>query len=382
VRTVRIPLSKRLPRQGMRRWGIVLSAMLMSSILLAACGENSPSILNPQGPVANQESNLFWFILIVATIVFVIVEGLLIYSIVRFRERPNMPLPRQVHGNNTLEIAWTVGPSLFLFAVLVATIYTMFNLGNISNNSPIGQLEVRVVGHQWWWEFDYMNSNPQIVTADELVVPQGTLIHTLLKSDNVIHSFWVPQVTGKTDVVPGHNNDKLFRADTPGTYRGLCTEYCGLNHAHMSFNLIVMTPSDYMTWLSGQEKAAQTPTDAAAVAGMKLFTGSGGCFACHGIVGVNLNSFTDSKAAGLVGPNLTHFGSRHILAGDVLQWSPQSCQVVTDSSGNASIKNPDGCGLYQWLKDPRGVKPENDMVIRQLSPTEIAQLIAYLESLT
>ncbi len=217
MRTVRI-----LKKHRVRRWGIVLSAMLMSSILLAACGESSPSILNPQGPVANQESNLFWFILIVATIVFVIVEGLLIYSIVRFRERPNMPLPRQVHGNNTLEIAWTIGPSVFLFAVLIATIYTMFNLGNISNNSPIGQLEIRVVGHQWWWEFDYTNTNPQIITADELVVPQGTLIHTLLKSDNVIHSFWVPQVTGKTDVVPGHNNDKLFRADTPGTYRGLC----------------------------------------------------------------------------------------------------------------------------------------------------------------
>jgi cytochrome c oxidase subunit 2 len=381
VRTVRIPLSKRLPRQRMRRWGIVLSAMLMSSILLAACGETSPSILNPQGPVANQESNLFWFILIVATIVFVIIEGLLIYSIVRFRERPGMPLPRQVHGNNRLELAWTIGPSLFLFAVLIATIYTMFNLSNISNNSSIGQLEVRVVGHQWWWEFDYMNSNPVIVTADELVVPQGTLIHTVLESNNVIHSFWVPQVTGKTDVVPGHNNDKLFRADTTGTYRGLCTEYCGLNHAHMSFNLIVMKTSDYMNWLSLQQQMAKTPTDSTALAGMKIFTSSGGCVGCHGIVGVNLKSFNDPTANGLVGPNLTHFGSRRILAGDVLPWDPKDCVVVTDSSGNPSIQNPDGCGLYQWLKDPQAVKPENDMHIRQLSPTEIAQLIAYLESL-
>src|SRR6266853_4521556 len=121
--------------RGMKRWGVLLSALLLSSLLLAACGGNSPSILNPSGPVALQESNLFWFILVVATIVFVIVEGLLIYSIVRFRERPNMPLPRQVHGNNKLEIAWTVGPSFFLFAVLIATIYTMFNLYSFNTGS-------------------------------------------------------------------------------------------------------------------------------------------------------------------------------------------------------------------------------------------------------
>ena len=362
--------------RGVKRWTTIVAALLLSSILLAACGENSPSILNPQGPVASKEAGLFWFILVVATIVFVAVEGVLIYSIIRFRERPNMPNPRQLHGNNTIELAWTIAPSIFLFAVLIGTIYTMFNLGNISGQGRT--LEIKVVAHQWWWEFDYANDN--VVTADELVVPVGTVIHTTLESQNVIHSFWIPQITGKTDVVPGHMNDKLFRADTVGTYRGICTEYCGLQHAHMSFDLIVMSQDGYISWLHNQQNNAITPTDPNAVAGMKIFTTTGGCVGCHGIVGVNLKSFSDPAASGLRGPNLTHFGTRRLIAGLVLTWDPQSCVVVSGSSG-PTIQNPSACGLYQWLQDPQAVKPGNDMAIGKLSDTQIAELIAYLESL-
>src|SRR6266567_2192428 len=147
--------------RGTKRWVVIVAAMLLSSLLLSACAENSPSVLNTFGPVAAREASLFWFTLIVATIVFVIVEGVLIYSIFRYRERPNSPNPEQIHGNTTLEIAWTVAPSLFLFAVLIGTIYTMFGLAQ-----PAGpNVEVRVVGHQWWWEFDYVHEN--FTTADE-----------------------------------------------------------------------------------------------------------------------------------------------------------------------------------------------------------------------
>ncbi|HVB75676.1 MAG TPA: cytochrome c oxidase subunit II [Ktedonobacteraceae bacterium] len=369
--------------RGVKRWATILSALFLSSILLAACDQNTPSILNPKGPVAAKEAGLFWFILVVATIVFVVVEGMLIYSIVRFRERPNSPAPRQIHGNNTIEMIWTIVPSLFLFAVLIGTIYTMFNLSDISGQGRT--LQITVVGHQWWWEFDYTNDG--IVTADELVVPVGTVIHTTLESQNVIHSFWIPQITGKTDVVPGHSNDKLFKADTIGTYRGICTEFCGLQHAHMSFLLVVKSQSEYISWLHNQQQAAQTPTSGAALAGYKLFTGSGGCVSCHGIVGVNLNSsdlqHLTAKYGGItpVGPNLTHFATRTSIAGLVLSWNPQSCVVSTDSSGNAVIQNQSACGLYQWLHDPQGVKPGNDMQIRQLSDTEVAELVAYLEAL-
>src|SRR5713226_4909339 len=128
--------------RGMKRWGVILAALLLSSLLLAACGENSPSTLNPAGPVADREAGLFWFILVVATIVFVAVEGVLIYSIVRFRERPNSPTPKQIHGNTTIEVIWTIAPSLFLFAVLVGTVYTMFGLAQ-----PAGRnIEVRSAG--------------------------------------------------------------------------------------------------------------------------------------------------------------------------------------------------------------------------------------------
>src|SRR5713101_9464034 len=168
--------------RGMKRWGILLSAMFLSSLLFAGCGGNSPSILNPEGPVADREAGLFWFILVVATIVFVFVEGWLIFSIVRYRERPNMPQPRQIHGNNTVEIIWTVAPSIFLFAVLAGTIYTMFGLQNISGSNP--PVEVQVVGHQWWWEFNYPHDH--VVTADTLYIPRGSVITADLISNNVI----------------------------------------------------------------------------------------------------------------------------------------------------------------------------------------------------
>jgi cytochrome c oxidase subunit 2 len=361
--------------RGAKRWGIALSALLLASLLLSACGGDSPpSILNTAGPVAAKEEGLFWFILVVATIVFVGVEGLLIWSIVRYRERPNSPMPKQTHGNNTIELIWTVVPSIFLFAVLIGTIYTMFSL-----NQPAGRaLNIQVVGHQWWWEFDYENAN--ITTADELVVPTGTIVHLDLKSDNVIHSFWVPQLTGKTDVVPGHNNTKWFQADTPGTYRGECTEFCGLQHANMEFSVRALTPNAYATWLTAQQQAAQNASNPNAQAGQKLFQ-TAGCVGCHGIVGVNLKSFNDPTANALIGPNLTHFGSRRLIAGGVLSWDPNSCQV-TGSGNNVHIVNQSSCNLYKWLHDPQAVKAGNDMNIRQLSDTEIAQLVAYLESLT
>jgi cytochrome c oxidase subunit 2 len=374
---VRMPLFHRMKRRG-----VLFSTLLLSSLLLAACGGNSPSILNPAGPVAGKEAGLFWFILVVATIVFVAVEAALIYSIVRFRERPNAPAPRQIHGNNTVELIWTIAPSIFLFAVLIGTIYTMFNLRQISGTGR--PVDVKVVGHQWWWEFDYVNEG--IVTADELHIPVGTVINASLQSTNVIHSFWVPELFGKTDVVPGHNNTSVFSADKTGTYRGLCTEYCGLQHAHMNFNVIVQSQDDYNAWVTAQQQAAAAkPTDQNALAGQNLFLGSGGCQGCHGIVGVNLKDYSHLKsggsASGLIGPNLTHFGSRSFIGGGVLAWDPASCVVVAGSDGKPKIQNPGACGLYQWLKDPQGVKPGNDMTIRSLSDTEIAQLIAYLETL-
>ncbi|MDQ2716157.1 MAG: cytochrome c oxidase subunit II [Chloroflexota bacterium] len=343
-----------MPRiRGMNRWGLVLSTLILSSLLLVACGGTPPSTLNPAGPVANEESILFWFILVVATLVFVIVEGVLIWSIIRYRERPNMPTPRQTHGNTKLEIWWTIAPSIFLFAVLVFTIRTMFVLAD----PPAGSrtLQITAVGHQWWWEFDY--ANQKITTADDLYVPVGTAVEVQLSSNNVIHSFWIPELTGKTDVVPGHNNSKWFQGDRVGIYRGECAEFCGAQHAHMDFNVHVLSNNDFLTWVSGQQQdqaaTANTP-------GGKLFK-SMGCTACHGIVGINLSSFQDPKATALIGPNLTHFGGRDLIAGGVLENTPAN--------------------LTKWLQDPQGVKPGSDMIIGQLTPGQISTLVDFLENL-
>jgi cytochrome c oxidase subunit II len=378
---VRMPIFR-----GMKHWGKIIPVVLLSSLLFAACGGNSPTILSPTGPVASQEAGLFWFILSVATFIFVIVEGVLIWSIIRYRERPNSPAARQIHGNNTVEFIWTVVPSLFLFAVLAGTIYTMFGLQNIpSTNGSIPKINVRAVGHQWWWEFDYPNQH--VVTADTLYIPQGSVVQMDLLSNNVIHSFWVPSITGKTDVIPGHNNQKIFRADVTGEYRGECAEYCGTQHAHMNFNVVVLNTNAFNTWLSNEQQAAVAPTDALALQGQKIFAGS--CTGCHGIVGVDLNSFDATKtnsglaASSLVGPNLTHFAERNLIAGGILMasdghnWANDpACQLV-----NGQLADKNNCGLYQWLHDPQGVKPGNDMVIGSLSDTQIYALIAYLQGL-
>lgn len=380
---MRMPIFRR-----MKHWGAIIPVVLLSSLLFTACGGNSPTILNPTGPVAGQEAGLFWFILAVATFVFVAVEAVLIWSIVRYRERPNTPAPRQIHGNNTVEIIWTVAPSIFLFAVLAGTIYTMFNLNNVSStNGSIPEIRVTAVGHQWWWEFDYPNQH--VKNADTLFLPQGSVVRMDLQSNNVIHSFWVPSITGKTDVIPGHDNQKIFRADQVGEYRGECAEYCGTQHAHMNFNVIVLDTNAFNTWMSNEQQSAKTPTNALALQGQKLFAGSGGCTGCHGIVGVNLNSFDAAKtnnglaATALVGPNLTHFAERRLIAGGILiagdghNWANDpACQIV-----NGHLADKNNCGLYQWLHDPQAVKPGNDMVISSLSDSQIYALIAYLQSL-
>ena len=341
-----------------KRWVIIVSAMLLSSFLLAACGENSPSILNPAGPVAASEATLFYVILVIATFIFIVVEAALIYSIFRFRERPNSPAPRQIHGSNTIELAWTIAPSIILFIVLGATIYTMFNL--YPSGSP--QLQVKVVAHQWWWEFDYPGYH--IITADTMHIPAGTIINAELYSDNVIHSFWVPALSGKLDVIPGHDNRLLFKADMTAagnTYPGECVEFCGSQHAHMHFDVVVDNKDSFQTWISGQQQMALTPAGSTLAAqGEKVFAQQ--CVGCHGIVGVDETSYNDPNTHfAVAAPNLTHFGSRDLIAGGVLPNTPAN--------------------LATWLANPQAVKPGVDMPDLGLSQAQINALVAYLESL-
>jgi cytochrome c oxidase subunit 2 len=373
---VRMPLFR-----GTKRWPLVVAGLFLSSMLLAACGENSPSILNTAGPVAQSESGVFYLILIIATIIFVGVESWLLYSIFRYRERPGMPNPRQIHGSTKVEVLWTVIPAVILFIVLAITISGLFSVAA----QPPGQaLDVEVIGHQWWWEFYYPEYH--FTTADTLHIPVNTIIHADLYSNNVIHSFWVPALTGKTDVIPGHDNTKWFKANKTGTYLGLCAEYCGLQHANMKFQVSVDTPDAFNTWVSQQQQAAVSPpAGSLAAQGEKIFAQQ--CTSCHGIVGVNLPSpvargevdpsvacndpNNPNAAVCKVGPNLTHFGSRNLIAGGVLTIDWSKCQPGGDLSN---------CALAQWLSNPQAVKPGNDMQV-SLTPDQIKALVAYLESL-
>ncbi len=378
---MRMPVFRRT-----KRWLLVLSSLFLSSIVLTACGENSPSILNTFGPVAADESVLFWVILIVSSIVFVAVEGTLVFSIFRFRERPGAPNPVQRHGNTTLEIAWTAIPTVVLFIVLFFTIRGLIQVSPQSQPVDPNTVNVTVVGHQWWWEFDY--DQYSVDTADTLQVPANTVIHLNLFSNNVIHSFWVPALTGKTDVIPGHDNTKWFVANSSAvgkTFTGLCAEYCGTQHANMRFDVKVVTMNQFKTWISEQQQQAVTPAASSlASQGEAVFKST--CTGCHGIVGVDIKSYpntekycndSDAKdlnsADCLVGPNLTHFGSRDLIAGGVLTNNKDQCDPT----------DPDlfqHCNLAKWLQNPQAIKPGNDMIIN-LNQTQIRELVAYLEGL-
>jgi cytochrome c oxidase subunit 2 len=348
------------PNKRNRR-GLLTLIPLVIALALAGCGvstnvndiQHTPNILDPQGPIAFTESNLFWFILIVSTFVFVVVVSALIYSVIRFRARPGGPEAQQFHGNTRVEIAWTIVPSVILLAVLVATITTMFSIQEPPTTPST--ITVNAIGHQWWWEFQYPND--RVVTADEMWIPTDTVVHINLISDNVIHSFWVPQLGGKTDVIPGHDNTMWLKATNAGWYRGECAEFCGTQHAHMDFLVHAVSQSDYQAWLTRQQAPAATPaTGTLAEQGAAYFVSSP-CIGCHQINGV-----TNSSGARLIGPNLTHFGSRQWIAGGVVNNTPEN--------------------LAAWIRDAQAVKPGVDMPsFPNLTQTQIDELVAYLDSL-
>jgi cytochrome c oxidase subunit 2 len=329
-----------------RRWAAPGASLFL---LLAACAKKAPqSTLDPKGDVARRIANLINPVFIVAGVVFVLVQGLIVVAIVKFRARPDSPEPQQIHGNTRLEVGWTLVPALILLAVAVPTIKTIFDLAK----TPANPVNVTVIGHQFWWEYRYTDLG--VVTANELRMPAGRPVELTLNSVDVIHSYWIPPLGGKTDVVPGRNNHMHLEADKPGEYLGQCTEFCGASHANMRAKAIAMTPGDFDAWVAGQRAAAATPADGTVAAdGMALFA-TKGCSGCHTVQGVS---------AGVVGPNLTHIASRTTFAG--------------------SIFDRNDANLRKWLTNPQAEKPGNAMKIpgAPLTPDEITKLIGYLDSL-
>lgn len=322
-------------------------SLVLFAMVAAACAANAPQdTLKPAGPNARTIDNLINPVFIVAAVVFVAVEGMAVIFVIRYRHREGAPEPVQVHGNTRLEVGWTLIPAAILFAIAIPTIATIFKLAR----KPANAINVTVTAHQWWWEYNYTDLG--VVTANELHMPVGRPLEITLIGADVIHSFWVPKLGGKTDVVPGRQNHMNLTGDKLGTYLGQCTEFCGLSHANMRLRAMVQTPQDFQAWVDNQRLAATAPAPGTPAAdGLVLFT-SKGCSGCHTVEGVS---------SGKVGPNLTHLSSRTTFAGSMFDLN----------AGN----------LRTWLQNPPGVKPGSKMPNLNLSGDEITKLIAYLETL-
>lgn len=318
---------------------------------LAACAQNAPQdVLQPEGPIARQLHGLWNITFILAAIVFVLVEGALIFLIFRFRSRSDDESPKQITHNTRLEIAWTLVPFLMLAGLAVPTVKVIFDLAE----RPPDALEVTVTAKQWWWEYEYPDSG--VITANEMHIPTGVPVFLTLLSDDVIHSFWVPKLAGKQDVVPGHTNHLTIIAEEEGEYFGQCAEFCGLSHANMRLRVFAHTPSGFEQWLSDQSSERTPPDTSLAARGEEIFLESQ-CVACHTVAG------TDAR--GVQGPDLTHFGSRTTFAGAMFE--------TTDEDLSAWIA--DAPAQKPGAKMPRGIAEMG------LSESDIEALVAYLRGL-
>jgi cytochrome c oxidase subunit 2 len=324
--------------------------LLTTALVLAGCGGPFPqSTLAPASDFGRAVDQLFTGIVWWAAVVFILVEALLVVALVRFRHREGRPAPRPTHGHTVLEITWTLAPAVILVFVAVPTVRTIFAT---AGEAPADALKVQVIGHQWWWEYKYPTLG--ITTANEMHLPAGKPVQVSITSADVIHSFWVPALGGKRDAIPGHVTRIAFQADTAGDYSGQCAEFCGASHANMRLRVVVQSDSGFERWIRG-EQAGPIPPPRASLAerGKAVFSRSA-CLGCHTIQGVS---------PGIIGPNLTHVGSRTTIAGGIF--------------ANDSVH------LARWIADAPALKPGAVMMrmAPPLTDADIAALVAYLQSL-
>jgi cytochrome c oxidase subunit II len=280
----------------------------------------------------------------------ILVTLLLLYIVVRFRWRPGMGEPAQIHGNTRLELAWTVFPAILLAIIAVPTVRILFAS---QEEPPPEALVIDVIGHQWWWEFRYpVEGGDTVITANEFHVPVGRPVHLRLMSADVIHNFWVPQMFGKRYNIPNRINGINFTAREPGMYLGQCAEFCGESHALMKKRMIAHPPGGFERWLQNEASPAVEPMDSALMIGKQLTVQQ--CAACHVIRG------TDAQFS-RTGPDLTHFARRHTLA--------------------AGILDNNAANLADWLRDPQAIKPGALMPNLGLTDDQIAYMVAYLQTL-
>jgi cytochrome c oxidase subunit 2 len=347
-------------------WGVVVDRaigilVLLAGILFAAglctaspLGDNPvPSIFAPHSTPAESIRQLSYFVLAITGLIFLVVFSLLAYAVVKFRNRPrdDKREPAQVYGSTQIELAWTVIPILIVVVLFLATARVIHAIQDAQK--PVTAMQVTVIGHQFWWEFRYPALG--IVTANELhipvsdpALPKPTFLKLL--SADTDHSFWVPQLAGKTDLIPNRVNETWVDPDQTGIFLGQCAQYCGTQHAKMLLRVAVDSPADFNAWVRAQKQPANQ--DEKEIAGRHVFETTV-CINCHAIAGTN--------ATGRFGPDLTHLMSRHTLASGAAENTKENLRL--------------------WIQNPDAIKPGSLMPAMKLSDDDLDALVRYLQTL-
>jgi cytochrome c oxidase subunit 2 len=356
---------------------LVVLLLAVVALLASACGgtELPQNSLDPASPQARDIDGLFTLVFWIAVVIFVLVEVGLLVAVWRFRRRRRGPERevKQVHGNLRLEVIWTIIPTVVLAVIAVPTLRTIFEL-RTEPAADENALEINVIGHQWWWEFEYPEYG--FTTAQEMYVPTGRTVYLHLTSADVIHSFWTPRLQGKRDAVPGRVNNLTFLAEEEGDYLGQCAEFCGLAHADMRHVVKAVSPEEFEAWAQLHATPPEMPTEGPALEGYETFQQV--CAACHvidGSVGTppDVSGPLDERDTWTLAPNLTYFAEREKFGG----WSFDNDEVH----------------LAEWLANPSDLKPmdpdrndlENGRILGMpnfgLTPEQIDGLVAFLETL-
>lgn len=311
--------------------------------------------LTSAGDKADAILPLTWGVTIISLVVIVIIWLLVVGAIWR---RPGIaPQPagsKIAIDERTSGLSWIwIGVGISSLVLLFTVVWTMTVLARVTSPSKKPVLTIEITGHQWWWQVRYLSNDPSqvFVTANEVHIPVGEPVLLKLVGADVIHSFWIPALGGKTDTIPGQTNETWLEARSPGIYRGQCTEYCGLQHAQMATLLIADTPQSFAAWRSHQLQSAGRPSSGGQWAGLAHFTSH--CGSCHTVRGTD--------AAGMLGPDLSHLMQRHTIAAGTLPNDPAD--------------------LDRWISDPQSIKPGALMPKPELSPNERADVISYLKTL-
>jgi cytochrome c oxidase subunit 2 len=355
-----------------------LGAMLLLPRLVAA--EDPYSTLSPESKDARDIQFLYKLIFWIALAVFIGVQFVIVMTVLKYRRRDeNEPRPPQIHGNQKLEVIWTIIPAVILVAIFIPTIRTMYR---IDDRASTADYTIEVYGKQWWWEVHYKEPDAvaDVITANEIYIPVDTRVRFELLSSNVIHSFYVPQLAGKMDLLPGHTNVMSVQADEPGMYFGECAEFCGESHAYMRFKIIAVEQAEFDKFIAGWHEGANSQAGSLAPNGDvdSVPSSMALCLGCHRIGGVPNNPagapLADSEmgvvggsspANQILGPNLSMVACRTTLAGGII---PNDEEHLRD-----------------WLSNPGGVKQGNFMATQitdgLLKPEQIDSIVAYLKTL-